>query len=549
MAAPRQLGAAASAAPAGDLLLGGVSSFAFQGTNAHALLGKQLGSASRFALPGPAGAFLAAAAVQCARFWVLPAAHPLISCGAVGAAGSKGAARRAVAFDCHLLEPRLAAYSDHVVLGRALFPGAGMLEAALAAGMTVLEGTAGGPDSGVLTVSGLAITAPLVMAHPREEPQGRKQGQQRSGAVLRCSLDPASGDLQLVHAERPGSRRSTPIAHGCLRLAAAAATAVAVHAAAAVAVQTLAVKRLLLSRAMAALTPSPPTKAEPASGHATGSIISDSRHSTDGYLVPPPCMDACLHLGVAAPGCGAKVPVAVGSFALVDRRSAAACGELAGSTSAAHAVPAGQADTSSFALCPPAGSTLASLADLHTRVSKPKSAVGQTPAAASVKPADFVYEVAWQAAEQAPAGRQSAVLIQPAASALLAVGGGSAQVDLAAGTPHSAASAALHLLQRAQAVQAPAVEVAMADVLSDGSPAAGAASGARVLAASALEGLLRVAATEHAATAYTLAASDSLSLGVAAQEAHSNGAGKQRGILQAVRTRRRVRTTPRLLPR
>ncbi len=546
ISAPRQPAGAASAAPGGDFLLGGVSSFAFQGTNAHALLGKQLGSADGFALPGPNSSFLEAVSVQAVRLWVLPAAHPLISSSAARSAGKAG---RSVVFDCHLAEPRLALYSDHVVFGRVLFPGAGMLEAALAAGMTVLEGTpgAGGSGGSVLAVSGMAIAAPLILSHPKEGQQsGGKRGQQRSGPVLRCSMDPASGDLQLTHAESPGSKRSAPIAHCCLRLAASTAAAVAVQAAAAVAVRTLAVRRLLLGRALAALAHPTPTGPDPAGGHATGSILADSRHSIDGYLVPPPCMDACLHLGVAVPGCGAKVPVAVGSFALVDRRPAA-FGELAGSTSAVHAVPAGQTDTSSFALRTPAGGAFASLADLQTRVSKPKAAAGQASAATSVKAADFLYEVDWQAVEQAPEGLPSAGGRQPTASAVLAVSGTSARVDLAAGTPHSAASAALHLLQRAQAAPAPAVDAAMPDVLPDGIAAAGLARGpSQVLAAGALEGLLRVAATEQAAAAYSLAAGDSLA--AAAQPGRPSGAGEP-GMLQTVRARRRVRTVPRLLPR
>jgi hypothetical protein len=530
VAAPRQLSASVATE---SLLLGGISSFAFQGTNAHAIIGKQLGAdgAALFALPGPSAAFLEAAAVQRSRYWVLPAPHPLISSGSISGSGKAGAAAaRSLVFECRLLAPRLALYGDHQVFGRVLFPGAGMLEAALEAGATALDVSSS--SGGVLAVSGMAISSPIVIPQPNKQQQ---PGQ--DGIVMRCSLDPASGAFQVSHAERPNSKTSVQSATGSLALAAATAASVAVHTAAAAAVKALAVRRALLGKVLATVAA--------AAGHATGRIAADSRLATDGFLVPPACMDACLHLGVAAPGCGAKVPVAVGAFALVDRRgasAAAAGGELAGSTSAAHAVPAGASNTSSFALCTAAGGAFASLADLQTKVSKSKAgSSGQTAAAASVKPADLLYEVDWEAASHPVAvGAASG----PGSQAALAFGGSTAALNLAVGA-HSAAAAALSLVQQAQAVQAQAVAATLPEVLPAGSTAPNSA-GSKLLAAGALEGLLRVAATEHAAAGYSLTAADGLAAaGTAAPEAKQ----AERGILSTMRVHGGVAAMPRLLPR
>ena len=194
-----------------------------------------------------------------------------------------------------------------------------MLEAVLAAGSTALVDAGAAISGSVLAVSGMAISSPLVIPAPSQQTQqqvnsgGGKGSGAGTGVVMRCSLHPVSGEFQLSHAEHPGSKHSMQSAAGSLALVATAAAAtMAVHAAAAVVVRTAALRRTLLGRALVAAAAGATGSSL---GHATGSIVADSKLSTDGYLVPPPCMDACLHLGVAAPGCGAKVPVAVGAFA------------------------------------------------------------------------------------------------------------------------------------------------------------------------------------------------------------------------------------------
>ena len=532
VAAPRQLSASTCmpAAPAGSgLLLGGISSFAFQGTNAHAILGKQLDRGSGggpFAMPGPSAAFLAAAGLQSMRYWVLPEAHPLVSWGS--------ASGRVAIFECLLAAPRLALYSDHTVFGRVLFPGAGMLEAALAAGATALGAGTGATPAGQLAVRGMAITSPLVIPPPAA---------QKVPIVLRCRLDSATGELGLSHGTRPAAA-SVQNATCTLALATATAASVAVLAAAAVAASALAVKRVLLVKSLAALAASAP-------GHATGTIAAGGKPGcNDGYLVPPPCIDACLHLGVAVPGCGAKVPVAVGSFAPAARHATgpgvgAAGAELAGSTSAAYSIPMGSVDTASFALHTAAGCSFAGLADLQTKVTKPKAAGQSAAAAASVKPSDFLYEVDWEAASH-PAPPNGTGGQHMRGAAFLAFGNVRAEVQLTT-APLAATVAALSLVQHAQATQASSLTAALPEVLPGGETAASGAGS--LLAAGALEGLLRVAATEHAAAGYSLAASEARSSGTGPHTVPGSQHPQKLGILSTERLHAGVATAPRLLPR
>jgi hypothetical protein len=503
ISAPRQL--STSVATRAELL-GGVSSFAFQGTNAHAILGKL--TDRTFALPGPSPAFVSAAASQQARFWVLPAAHSLVGCVSSGGAGGQ----RVMLFECSLLAARQAMYSDHQVFGRVLFPGAGMMEAALAAASTALDG----PGSrAALAVAGMAIISPLIIPPPEQQPA--------PGVRMHCSLVPATGDIQL--AEQRGRGASTPCAHGGV-MCAAAATA-AVRAAAAMVAYAQARRLLPLGReaAATALAGGKPQ------GKATGSIAVDRKLGADGYLVPPPCMDACLHLGVAVPGCGAKVPIAVGAFVLADSCAAAGT-ELAGSTSAAYRLPSGGSEVSSFALHTSLGGAFASLADLETKVTKPKST-----APTSVQPADFLYEVDWQAAGLADSEQQ------PRPSAAVELGGSSLSLDFAAG-PRQAATGALAVIQHAQTAQAPAVGAWLPETLPRGL-AAGFTSAA-VLAAGAVEGLLRVAATEHAAAQYRLAVTDAQA---ASPLPGSSSQQPDMGILNCTRVHGTVSSIPHLLPR
>ena len=96
----------------------GVSAFAFQGTNAHAVVEAALPSA-----PAHDNQLPQLPVWQHKRQHVLPEAHLLIAAAAVtGQRGSAATLRRAV-FHAELAAASLAFMWDHTVLGKALFPG------------------------------------------------------------------------------------------------------------------------------------------------------------------------------------------------------------------------------------------------------------------------------------------------------------------------------------------------------------------------------------------------------------------------------------------
>ena len=154
---------------------GGVSSFAFQGTNAHAVLS---------AVPTVTScctstASCVAALMHRQRHWVLPKPHSLLTAAYTH--------QTTVTMQCQLADPRLAFLLDHQVLGRALFPAAGMLEAAAAAAKTVLGDQPADP-LWACTVSDMVIAAPVQLL----------QSEQRSSAVLlQTSINAATGFLQI----------------------------------------------------------------------------------------------------------------------------------------------------------------------------------------------------------------------------------------------------------------------------------------------------------------------------------------------------------------
>ncbi len=102
-------------------VLSGVSAFAFQGTNAHALLQRPHEASTGGTLPYPTCP--AAVPWQREAQWVAPMVHLMLHRVRCSAAGSSKAMAH---IDCQLSStPRLAFFWDHSVGGRVLFPGAG----------------------------------------------------------------------------------------------------------------------------------------------------------------------------------------------------------------------------------------------------------------------------------------------------------------------------------------------------------------------------------------------------------------------------------------
>ena len=135
----------------------GVSAFAFQGTNAHAVLG-------RVASAHPAAVQPSQHAWQLRRCWFAPAPHALLArLAAGGGGGSKGVVHLQAALTA---SSSLAYLWDHQVAGRALFPAAAMFEAAYAASAMLLDpgsATASGTVASLPALTSVSIPAPLVL--------------------------------------------------------------------------------------------------------------------------------------------------------------------------------------------------------------------------------------------------------------------------------------------------------------------------------------------------------------------------------------------------
>ncbi|KAG1670729.1 hypothetical protein FOA52_013956 [Chlamydomonas sp. UWO 241] len=220
---------------AGAAVLGGVSSFAFQGSNAHVLLAAPSmlsPSASWLSTGGAAAAAARGARLRWSRshMSVLPPAHsmlrlarvrgpasplpsaPSLAGGWQCGGGDAGAAQVAtLVFEADLGHPDTAWLHDHVVGGRIIVPGACYLEVALAAArLTLLPTTA--PSAKQQTNSshaaaatdvalvGVSIQAPLMLVADPAAPR----------PALRVELDLGSGEFSVTsHTPSGGSSGSS----------------------------------------------------------------------------------------------------------------------------------------------------------------------------------------------------------------------------------------------------------------------------------------------------------------------------------------------------
>jgi acyl transferase domain-containing protein len=161
-------------------LVSGVSSFAFQGTNAHLLLAA--GSISS----ATAAAAVAAAAQQRQQLMqqkylsVLAPAHSLVWSAGIDSNSSS----RSVQFEVQLSHPSVAWLFDHIVGGRPVLPGAAYLEVALAAGRQLL----GSSYAADLALTAVSISAPLVL------PGGPAAA---ARVQLVVGIDPATGVVSI----------------------------------------------------------------------------------------------------------------------------------------------------------------------------------------------------------------------------------------------------------------------------------------------------------------------------------------------------------------
>jgi hypothetical protein len=365
-AVPRQLGALPIGTAATGPAACGISAFAFQGTNAHALL----------TAPTPHGtAGFSGAAIRkpCAnwlqqRFWVAPRTHAAL----VRAAATPGS--RQVAMHVSLAAPALSYVWDHQVTGKALFPGAGFFELAAAAAKAV-----GATDSSALT--GISIPSPLVL--PALYSGSAKQAM----PAVMCMLDASSGAVDISSAQgRSVHLKASLVAVGH-KLVVESSALLQGHAA------------LALRRAIGASAGGP---AEPA--YVAG--IDDSAELARDVLLSPAVMDCCLHFG-ALPAAAAKqlkVPAGIQAL-LLPGPAGTRHKSSAGYAAIARQVSSSQtASVIDYSLQAPSGSAACSITGLLAKpLSTASQAVAAMPAASQQASTGMLYETQWSAQEPAEA--------------------------------------------------------------------------------------------------------------------------------------------------
>ncbi|MED5468963.1 MAG: beta-ketoacyl synthase N-terminal-like domain-containing protein, partial [Cyanobacteriota bacterium] len=173
----------------------GVSAFAFQGTNAHALV-----SHTR-SLPGVLASWRGCH-WRNQHLWVGPKTHPL-GLFVVPVLDE----------DIHLsaysqlMRPEMQWVWDHRVMGRVLFPGAGFMEAACALVGMVYQGASVG------AAVHASIAAPLVLSL---EPAAMEPSSQGSDIYLESKLWCLGGNIQIGSSSGLGSRKSSSTHVRCM---------------------------------------------------------------------------------------------------------------------------------------------------------------------------------------------------------------------------------------------------------------------------------------------------------------------------------------------
>jgi acyl transferase domain-containing protein/NADPH:quinone reductase-like Zn-dependent oxidoreductase/acyl carrier protein len=287
--APRQRGPIVSGGNGGRGIgaVTGVSAFAFQGTNAHALM-QTPSPTTGASIEKTTGLWMHQ------RLWVAPLPHAGLHLAIVaGGAGAGGGGNRAssVRMQCHLLSDPLAYLYDHQVSDKVLFPGAGFFEMAAAAGRVLLSGSSSSSSTQV-AVQGAAIPAPLVLP--------ARDLVDTAGINLEVYVDCATGALNITSGQNSTHLRGNLGAVG----AAAAMEAPLDESSSSAA----ALAKVLLSDSLTSIA------TIHASSH-VGNIISDERLAAKDVFFSPAVFDCCLQLGAVPAALGEhpvlKVPAGV----------------------------------------------------------------------------------------------------------------------------------------------------------------------------------------------------------------------------------------------
>ena len=358
-----------------------MSAFAFQGTNAHAVLYRHTSSQGA---SGNVSGKNVCTALECG----LPRRpHPLLASASASGRGSR------IVFSLGLSSAKNAFFFDHQVLDRVLFPGAGFLEAAAGALVKL------GADD--CAVSGVSIVAPLVMDEvssteatvtvvPSENKVSIGSNTTRSAHVVASYVKVLSG----------------PLAASSFSTVSTVSTASSV--------QTSLGGRMALARCMVA----PPATCVGSVVHRVGSRFT--------YLgSDPAAVDSSFHLSAieldSAQAFKLKVPTAIGAYM---SQPSGPDGGFASCTAEGAATE--DAKTSSFVLSSGAGgyARVSSMiaksfgGKMSTRTSKKDQ---ETAAPSDVASSEYfpAYQLAWEAdalgtsrASLAPAHAASTVVLQ-----------------------------------------------------------------------------------------------------------------------------------------
>jgi hypothetical protein len=549
-----------AAAPRRRGRVGGVSSFAFMGTNAHVLLADGSAAATAVVAAGPEA--LAAARrplLRPQRLYVVPCVHPFLSallpadssdsvtlvCQLVPGGGESDSAA--------LTQRRLAYLWDHQVAGRPLLPATAMLELMLAAAQAAapddLDATAAageGAGGSFLALCGVSITAPVVLpalldgagadaavvrrrlaavvhsdssdsdggssssstasSAAEDAEEGRQEDEEEGSLILSCRLDLLSGAMEL----RSSVGGTPPRLHATGTAAVATAAPDRPQSGPSLAARLAA----LLSDDITFLPLPKRRRAAAAAGICVIASVSDDWHAS-GYLTNPRQTDSALHLGVAPAGSGAKVPVSLAAFA-VPRAAAAGSDNGSGGGGAAYAAcclgdggdskAAAGSDVSSFflQLGGTASGAAVALQGLETRVLRRPAGRSNTVAAAAQRSPkqqpQASYSVEWLAAAPMAATATAATDDEVGEASRLAVcftTGPDSQPCSCLMISKSAGTTAAALGMLQQLQQTAAA--------ADGRRLAmQVAVGGATAGASSVMGLLRTAATEQPDTAITV---------------------------------------------
>ena len=333
----------------------GVSSFAFQGTNAHAVV-----EASTTAQASTTAGMPVSWRQQ--RQWVLPLAHCLIKHSLPGASPSR------TTFACSLQQPALAFLWEHEVHDRSLFPGAGYFEMALGALRTLHSSSS---NSNHCCLTQIAVPAPLVLAEPSEPAVGT--------SVLTCSMDTASQAVVIASGSAQHAQTVHMRGHFAQLSEVTDSHTEMRHGSA-----SGALSRLLFSQEPGAEQPTAAAQALVAPAVATA-------QQDTGFWHHPARFDSFLQLGqlfLDSTSDGIHVPAGVDCLSMPHKLASA-------QAAYGHCQPSGAALSSNYALADQQAQTCCQIQDMQARLISPARKAAPDAVMEEEFTGQVLYEMAW----------------------------------------------------------------------------------------------------------------------------------------------------------